>query len=78
MADYKLKALGLRYHDDKRIREGQIFFMDEKFVKLDKEGNLISPKNCELISAPSKAVSQKPQPKAVPKKVVEVSEDEVI
>ena len=77
MAEYKLKALGMRYHDDKRVREGQIFFMDEKFVKLDKNGKMLSPKNCELLEAPkAQAVNKNVQrPVKPPVKVQEIEND---
>lgn len=73
MALVKLKALKMRYHDNKRIREGQQFMYDEKLLKFDSEDNLIAPKYCEIVGE----YKQGKKPKAPVKTAVveEVAKD---
>ena len=73
MALLKFKALGVRYMNHKRFKEGEYFFIDEKDLQKDANGKIILPKYSELIGeAKSKAKSKQVEP------VPELDNDEVI
>lgn len=48
MAQVKVKAKATGYYEHRRIREGSVFFMDDKLIKTDKDGVVISPRWIEL------------------------------
>ena len=49
MAQVKVKAKQNGYYDNKRIKEGVVFYMEDKLVKVD-NGIVVSPKWVELAS----------------------------
>lgn len=73
MAKIKARANKLGYVDHKRIREGQIFEIDEKFFKYDKDGVQIAPLWC--VPVDEKKAAQKSKEKI---ELPKASSDEVI
>lgn len=73
MALLKFKALGTRYMNHKRYKEGEFFFMEEKDLAKDANGKIILPKYSELVGE-AKAKSKAKQVEPVP----EIDNDEVI
>ena len=76
MAKIQVKAKAMGYYDNGRRREGTIFLMDEKDIKKDAQGNLLSPRWVEIVATAT-------APKGRGKKVAveepeELSTDEVI
>jgi len=75
MAQVKVKAKSIGYYEHKRIREGVVFFMDDKIIKTDKDGNVITPKWIELCEKVAKKGKHKVS-EEITEEVVE--SDEVI
>jgi hypothetical protein len=49
MAKIQMKALKLGYVDHKRVREGQVFWIDEKDTVKGSKGEILSPKWAEVV-----------------------------
>lgn len=46
----QVKATQQGYYENKIIIEGEIFSIDDKFLKKDAQGKLVSPKWVEIVS----------------------------
>lgn len=72
MAKVQVKATMLGYYENQRKRENQIFWMDEKFMKVV-DGKAVLPK--WVVLASKKKVEADPEPEVETKKILD---DEVI
>lgn len=59
MAKIQVKAKAMGYYDNGRRREGTIFLMDEKDIKKDAQGNLLSPRWVEIVATAPKGRNKK-------------------
>lgn len=62
MAQIKVVATKTGYYDNKRYREGQMFFMDDASFIRDKDGHIISPSWIEIVDKTDS--NKKPRNKA--------------
>lgn len=65
MGKVHVRATQMGYYEHKRIREGQLFHIEESFLKYGDGGKLLAPKWVELVSQKSSGEPVQSKRKAV-------------